>query len=65
MLQDTDIKLIVVAHSAGLSEPGQQLLDEETRKEIENLGGLVFIGTDTLTGSQIAMKRKGGSLRRH
>ena len=60
MLQDTDIKLIVVAHSAGLTEPGKQLLDEGTRKEIENLGGVVFIGTDTLTSFQIAMKRKEG-----
>ena len=60
MLQDTDIKLIVVAHSTGLRESGQQLFDEETKKEIENLGGVVFIGTDTLTGFQIAMRSKGG-----
>ena len=63
MLQDTDIKLVVVAHSAGLTEPGKQLLEEGAKKEIENLGGVVFIGTDTLTGFQIAMKNRGGILR--
>ena len=60
MLQGTDIKLIVVAHSTGHGEPGQQFLDEATKKEIENLGAVVFIGTDTLTSFQIAMGRKGG-----
>ena len=59
MLQDTDIKVIIVAHSTGLREPGEQLFEEATRKEIEALGAVVFIGTDTLTGMAIAMRNKG------
>ncbi len=60
MLQNTDIKLIVVAHSTGLWEPGQQTFNEETKKEIENLGGVVFTGTDALTSFAVAMTNKQG-----
>ena len=59
MLQDTEIKLIVVAHSTGMREPGQQRFVEETKQEIEKLGGVVLIGTDTLSGMAIAMRDKG------
>jgi hypothetical protein len=59
MLQNTGIKLIVVAHSTGHREAGQQLFDGEVKKEIENLGGVVFIGTDVLTGFSMAMRAKG------
>jgi len=59
MLQNTGIKLIVVAHSTGHREAGQQLFDGEVKKEIENLGGVVFIGTDVLTGFPGAMRNKG------
>jgi len=59
MLQNTDIRLIVVAHSTGHREAGQQLLNMEMKREIENLGGVVFIGTDPLTAFPIAMRNKG------
>ncbi len=58
MLQNTGIKLIVVAHSTGHREAGQQLMDMEKKTEIENLGGVVFIGTDALTGFATAMRKK-------
>jgi len=58
MLQDTDIKLVVVTHSTGHREAGEQLFNEETKKEIENLGGVVFTGTDTFTGYEIAMGKR-------
>ncbi len=60
LLQNTDIRLIVVAHSTGLIEPGQQSFSEETKKEIENLGGVVFTGTDALTSLAVTMRNKGG-----
>lgn len=65
MTKDTDIKLIVVAHSSGhagdADDPGRQLLDQGTKKEIEKLGGTIFIGTDALTSFPIAMRTRGGT----
>ena len=59
MLQGTDIKLIVVTHSTGHRQAGEQLFSEEMKKEIESLGGVVFTGTDTLTSYEIAMGTRG------
>ena len=59
MLLGTDVKLVVVTHSTGHTEPGKQLFNEETKKEIEGLGGVVFTGTDTFTGYEIAMGKRG------
>ena len=59
MLQNTGIKLVVVGHSTGHREIGQQLMDSELKKQIENLGGVVCIGTDALTSFPTAMKAKG------
>ncbi|MFC1872830.1 hypothetical protein ACFLYV_03835 [Chloroflexota bacterium] len=58
IIQNTDIKLVVVAHSTGHKEVGQQLMDMDIKKKIENLGAVVFIGTDALTGFTRAMKEK-------
>jgi hypothetical protein len=55
MLQGTDVRLIVVTHSTGHREAGEQLCSDETKKEIESLGGVVFTGTDALTGFEKAM----------
>jgi uncharacterized protein len=38
LMQNTDIKLVVVGHSTGHIEPGQQLFDMELKKQIEGLG---------------------------
>jgi hypothetical protein len=59
MFQNTNIKLVVVTHCTGFREPGQQLFNEEVKKEIERQGGIVFTGTDVLTGFQVAMRTKG------
>jgi hypothetical protein len=59
MLKGTGIKLIVVTHSTGHRQPGEQLFNPETRREIESLGGVVFTGTDTFTGYEIAMGLRG------
>ena len=58
MLQNSGIKLIIVAHSTGHREAGQQLIDSEKKGEIEKLGGIVFIGTDALTSFPTAMRNK-------
>lgn len=58
MLQGTDIKLVVVTHSTGHREAGEQLFSDETKSEIESLGGVVFTGSDTLTGWEKAMGAK-------
>ena len=59
MLQGTDIKLIVVTHSTGHRQAGEQLFSEEIKKEIESLGGVVFTGTGALTSYEIAMGARG------
>ena len=59
LLQNTGIKLVVVGHSTGHKEMGQQLMDKEIKKKIETLGAVVFIGTDVLTSFAHAMKEKG------
>ncbi len=59
MLQGTDIKLVVVTHSTGHTEAGVQLCSEEAKKEIESLGGVVFTGTDALTGFEKVMGARG------
>ena len=58
MMQGTDIKLVVVGHSTGHIEPGQQLFDMGIKKEIEDMGVPVYLGTDALTGFPIAMRKK-------
>lgn len=58
ILQNTGIKLVVVAHSTGHRKAGQQLMDMEIKKQIENVGGIVFIGTDALTGFTHAMRER-------
>ncbi len=59
MVQNSGIRLIVVGHSTGHLEVGQQLMDMEMKKAIENLGAAVFLGTDVLTSFPTAMKAKG------
>lgn len=55
LLKDTDIQLVVVTHSTGHTGPGKQIFNAETKAEIESLGGIVYTGTDTFTGYEIAM----------
>src|SRR3972149_3630667 len=59
MMQNTGIKVIVVGHSTGHIEGGQQLMDMENKKAIEKLGGVAYFGTDVLTSFPGAMKAKG------
>ena len=58
LLQNTGIKLVVVGHSTGHIEPGQQLFDMELKKQVENLGVTVYLGTDVLTGFPSAMRKR-------
>ena len=58
-MKDTDVKVVVVTHSTGHGKPGLQFFNQETKAEIESLGGTVFTGTDTFTGYEIAMGKRG------
>jgi hypothetical protein len=58
MMQNSGIKLVVVGHSTGHREVGQQLMDNELKKQIEHLGAIVCIGTDALTSFPTAMRSK-------
>lgn len=55
MLEGTDIQLVVVTHSTGHTGPGKQIFNPGMKEEIEALGGIVYTGTDTFTGYEIAM----------
>ena len=57
-MQNTGIKLVVVGHSTGHIEPGQQLMDMALKKQIEDLGATVHLGTDVLTGFAVMMRKK-------
>ena len=59
LLQNTGIKLVVVGHSTGHREVGQQLFDSDKKRQIESLGGVVYLGTDALTSFPTAMRSKG------
>lgn len=58
LMQNTGIKLVVVGHSTGHIEPGQQLMDMGLKKQIEDLGAIVYLGTDVLTGFSSMMRKK-------
>lgn len=60
MLRGSQLRLVAVTHNTGFSEPGQQQLKPELKKEIENLGGTVFIGTMVLRNIGTAIRGKGG-----
>jgi len=58
LMQNTGIKLVVVGHSTGHIELGQQLFDMELKRQIESLGATVYLGTDLLTGFPSAMRKR-------
>ena len=58
LMQNTGIKLVVVGHSTGHIELGQQLFDMGLKKQIEDLGVPVYLGTDLLTGFPSAMRKR-------
>jgi hypothetical protein len=61
MMKDSGINLVVVGHSTGHREAGQQLMDMEKKKAMEDLGTKVCLGTDVLTSFPTAHRAKGRS----
>ncbi len=59
IFRNAGIKLIVVAHSTGHLEAGVQLLPAEKKGEIEDLGGMVLIGTDAISSFNTLMRNRG------
>ncbi|MEA3345548.1 MAG: pyruvate kinase alpha/beta domain-containing protein [Chloroflexota bacterium] len=47
---DTGIEVVVVTHQTGHAAPGVQLLTEENRKRLNDLGIMVVTGTDAFEG---------------
>ncbi len=58
MLKGTGIKLVVVTHNTGFGKEGSQQFDPQIKKEIEDLGGVVFTGTMVTRGLGAAIKGK-------
>jgi hypothetical protein len=58
LMQNTGIKLVVVGHSTGHIEPGQQQMDMGLKRQIEDLGTVVYLGTDALTSFPVMMRKK-------
>jgi hypothetical protein len=52
-------RLVVVTHSTGHGKLGVQFFNQKMKAEIEGLGGTVFTGTDSFTGYEIAMGKRG------
>ncbi|MBI4595507.1 MAG: hypothetical protein HY730_03910 [Candidatus Tectomicrobia bacterium] len=60
MLKGSPVKLVAITHNTGFSEPGQQQLKQELKREIELLGGIIFTGTMVLRNIGTAVKGKAG-----
>ncbi len=52
------VKIVAVAHSAGLRAPNTQEFTPENKKLVESKGGIVFIGTHLFSGLSGAMSKK-------
>lgn len=60
VFKDTGIKIVVVTHQTGHRGPGVQLLSDESRKRLEDLGVRVVTGTDAFTGGvDLGITRRG------
>lgn len=60
LLRDSDVKLVVVTHNVGFSEPGFLEMTAETRAEIEALGAVVHTGTMAFRNIGTAIRQKQG-----
>lgn len=52
------LRVIVVTHNTGFSEPNIQQFTEENRKIVEGKGGVVFTTAHTFSGLSAAMRKK-------
>lgn len=50
VFKDTGINVVVVTHQTGFRGPGVQLLTDENRKRLEEVGVKIVTGTDAFTG---------------
>jgi hypothetical protein len=58
LIQNQELKLIVVTHNTGFSEPGEQPFDATIRRQIEAAGGKVLTGTMALRNVSAAIRAK-------
>jgi hypothetical protein len=56
------LNVVVVTHSSGFKETGQNELQEEFRKEILKNGGEIFTGTHALSSAERAIRKNFGTI---
>jgi hypothetical protein len=61
LFKDADTNLVVIPHSAGFRGPNQEEFNQDTWKEIEELGGRVVFSTMPLHTINDAIREKMGS----
>lgn len=61
LYKDSRVQLIVVGHQMGFPVPGVQRFSTENWEKIEELGGVVNLGTDVLTNSIRQRQKLGNS----
>lgn len=58
LIQNSGLKLVVVTHNYGFSEPGAQEFDPNIRREVETIGGKVLTGTMVLRSLGTAIRTR-------
>ena len=58
LMQNSGLSLVVVGHSTGHREVGQQLMEPDLKKQIESLGVPVVLGTDVLTSFPTVLRAR-------
>lgn len=58
LIQNSGLKLVVVTHNYGFSEPGEQEFDPKIRGDIEAIGGKVLTGTMVLRNLGTAIRSR-------
>lgn len=54
------IKLVIVTHNTGFKKPGDQEFKEESKRIVEEMGGIVYTGTMVTRGLGTAIRTKRG-----
>lgn len=55
---EKNMKVVVVTHCNGFKIPGDQEMSSECRKELDDLGAIVYTGTHVLSGAERGLSHK-------
>jgi uncharacterized protein len=61
-LKDCGLKVVVVTHANGFSKNGHQELSYEKRKELDNMGFIVYTSTHVLSGAERCLSKQFGGI---